>query len=153
MSLGPSLLEVWSSLRKVRSLRFEARSGGTTGWSGSGAGAVVVSEPSADTLVFAESGTWRQGGAARPAIRFTNVFRWSAMGDAVRLEHLRFGPDQPVFLFDLAPCDSGEWREVNPHQCSEDCYTAELAVDSGRFSITWKIHGPQKCETIAYTYW
>ena len=61
----------------------------------------------------------RLGVAASPEggreLRFRNVFRWSAVGEALRLEHLRFGVAHPVFLFDLAPVAAGEWRSVSPH--------------------------------------
>jgi len=150
---APSPHELWRSLRNVHSLSFEARSETGTGWSGSGTGTVIVTEPSTGVLVFTESGEWQPNAPGRNPIRFTNVFRWSAMGDAIRLEHLRFGPERPVYLFDLALSENGEWREVSPHQCNEDCYTAKLALDSGRLLVNWKIQGPQMQESIAYTYW
>ena len=93
------LAEAWALLRSVRSVSFVARSETGTGWAG--AGVIAVSEPRAGIVVFRESGYVRPYGHG--AIRFTNVFRWSRLGDLLRLEHLRFGPDHPVVLFDLAP--------------------------------------------------
>jgi hypothetical protein len=74
------------------------------------------------------------------------------MSEAIRLEHLRFGPESPVLLFDLAPCGGGEWRNVSPHQCREDCYTATLAVNGERLMVRWSIQGPCKRESIGYIY-
>ena len=143
---------MWAVLRRVRSLQFDARSDAGTGWDGVGAGAVTVSEPADGVAVFDEAGTWQPHAPGRPAVRFTNVFRWSAVGEAIRLEHLRFGPDRPVFLFDLAAGDDGRWRQASPHQCNEDCYTAELAVEGVRLVVAWTVRGPRKRETIRYVY-
>jgi len=71
----------------------------------------------------------------------------------VRLEHLRFGPSAPVLLFDMASGADGLWREVSPHQCSEDCYTASLRQEDGRLLLAWQVNGPQKKESIRYIYW
>ncbi len=140
----PSCLEIWALLRKVRSLSFDARSGAGSGWDGVGRGSVAVSEPANGVVVFQESGTWQPGASGRPAVRFTNVFRWSARSESIRLEHFRFGPENPVLLFDLALSDNGDWREISPHQCREDCYTATMAVEGERLLVRWSIQGPRK---------
>jgi hypothetical protein len=144
--------ELLSILRRVQSLRFDARSEAATGWDGTGLGTVAVSEPATDVVVFEEAGMWQPDAEGRPPIAFTNVFRWSAVGTALRLEHLRFGVDHPVLLFDMAP-DNGMWREVSPHQCRDDCYTASLKTLDGQLVVAWSIVGPKKSESIRYTYW
>jgi hypothetical protein len=145
---------MWSLLREVRALRFDARSEAATGWNGIGLGTVVVSEPMVGMIVFAEAGTWQSAG--RTEFSFNNVFRWSAVGEVLRLEHLRlehlrFGPDNPVLLFDMAPGEDGVWREVSPHQCRDDCYTASLGVEGRQLLVEWSIRGPRKRESIRYT--
>lgn len=140
-------------LRQVQSLRFDAHSEAATGWDGIGTGVVAVSEPVAGVVVFDEAGTWQPRDTARAAVGFRNVFRWSVVGESLRLEHLRFGPEHPVLLFDMAPGEGGMWREISPHQCREDCYTASLAVESGQLLVAWSIVGPRKRESIRYTYW
>jgi hypothetical protein len=48
--------------------------------------------------------------------RFRNVFRWTLLGPKlVRLEHLRFGPDHPVYLFELAQDANGTWTSNRLH--------------------------------------
>ena len=69
-------------------------------------------------------------------------------GDTLRLEHLRFGEDRPVYLFDLAPAGDRGWRSVSPHLCSEDCYAAVLLVRDNGILLRWSIDGPRKKETI-----
>jgi hypothetical protein len=147
-----SLVEVLTLLRRVRSLQFVAESEAATGWNGAGTGSVVVSEPAVGVVVFHETGSWQPNASGRPAIRFFNVFRWSAVGDVLRLEHLRAGPDSPVLLFDLAPAGNDEWREVRPHWCRDDCYAASLRVEGEQLTVAWTVVGPHKRESIRYAY-
>lgn len=142
---------VLTELRKIRSLRFEAASEVGSGWQGEGAGVVTVTEPAAGVVLFSEKGTWKPSAAKRSEIGFTNVYRWTAVGELLRLEHLRFGPSAPVF--DMTRGAEGVWREVSPHQCSEDSYTASLHQEDGRLLLAWQVNGPQKKESIHYTYW
>ena len=146
-----TISEVWSVLKNVSQLRFEARSAVSTGWNGVGSGKVAVSEPNTATLVFDETGTWEP--TEGKATRFKNVFRWSNTGDSLRLEHLRFGADHPVFIFAMALGQDGAWREVSAHVCRDDCYTASLAVEGQKLFVDWSILGPRKQEMIKYVYW
>lgn len=148
-----TLTDVLSFLRRVRSLRFDAHSGAATGWDGVGTGAVAMSEPATGVVVFDEAGSWQPSAAGQSAVGFKNVFRWSAIGEALRLEHLRFGVEHPVLLFDMAPSKDRVWREISPHRCGEDCYTASLGVESGQLVVAWSIVGPHKRESIRYNYW
>jgi hypothetical protein len=134
----------------VRSLSFVARSGMPNGWNGTGVGTVVVRLGGNGTMTFTESGTWRP--EVGPQTRFTNVFRWMLAGDVLRLEHLRFGEDRPVYLFDLAPAGDREWRSVSPHLCKEDCYAGVLTICNDNIVLRWSIDGPWKREAIEYVY-
>jgi hypothetical protein len=131
---------------------FTASSGAASGWNGRGVGTVEVREAAADAVqVFHERGLWRPEGGERD-IRFSNVFRWTVCGGTIRLEHLRFGEDHPVYLFDLAPAGDREWRSVSPHLCREDCYAAVLLIRDGGIALRWSIDGPRKQESIEYHY-
>jgi hypothetical protein len=148
--MDATLAEIWQRLRAVQALCFVAHSEAGTGWDGTGEGVVSVSEPREGVLVFDESGRWHP--LRGRASRFTNVFRWSLVGGYLRLEHLRFGQDRPVFLFDLAPGADGIWREISPHECREDCYCATVRVEVDMLIVHWTIYGPRKRESIEYTY-
>ncbi|MEO7368229.1 MAG: hypothetical protein ABIZ36_09750 [Gemmatimonadaceae bacterium] len=74
-----SLTEILSLLARVQSLRFDARTEAATGWEGVGIGTVAVSEPAAGVVVFEEVGSWQPSAINQGAIRFKNVFRWSAL--------------------------------------------------------------------------
>jgi hypothetical protein len=101
-------------------------------------------------MTFSERGTWRPEGGRH--IPFTNVYRWTLTGDTLRLEHLRFGVDHPVYLFDLVQIGDGQWRSESPHLCREDCYAAVLQVRDDGIALRWSIDGPRKRESIEYVY-
>jgi hypothetical protein len=97
-------------LIRVTDMRFDARG---IAWTGTGVGKVTTTSLAEGVVSFTESGTWVSERGLE--FRFSNVFRWSSVGpELIRLDHLRFGPDQPVHLFDLAPMPEG-WRSVRPH--------------------------------------
>lgn len=147
------LTDVLDRLRAVRHLRFESRSAAGTGWDGVGTGRVSVNEPEPGVLVFEERGHWQAAAPGREPTAFRNVFRWSALpSGALRLEHLRHGPDRPVYLFDMAPTAEGPWREIEAHQCAADRYAATLVCEGPLLRVGWTIAGPRKREAIHYTY-
>src|SRR5262249_11830459 len=131
VSQSPQIME---SLGRIRRVRFVAEGSRTTGWTGTGSGTVVVTRLP-DVTVFNESGVWQSVDGRESGFR--NSFRWTWLDPHLRLEHLRFGADQPVWLFDLERVGEGEWRDVAPHQCREDCYSAELRVDDGEIHVRW----------------
>jgi len=141
---------LWDMLCRVGALSFAARSKLPNGWNGTGVGTVEARQVKDGVLTFTESGVWHP--EVGRETRFTNVFRWTVAGDVVRLEHLRFGEDHPVFLFDLVPAGEREWRSASPHLCSEDCYAAVLTVRDDGIGLRWTIDGPRKQETIEYVY-
>ncbi len=120
-----SLDSVWERLGSIQSLTFVASSSTSTGWNGSGEGAVEVTRPSANEIIFSESGTWTPDGGKE--LTFTNSYRWTKQSsksnsrsgnlplERLRLEHLRFGADHPVHLFDLAVDDNQTISSVDPH--------------------------------------
>lgn len=142
---------VFESFRRVSTVYFTSKSHKGLGWSGKGAGIVKVSEPTPNTLILNESGLWRQDGGKE--IRFTNVFRWQLKGERLHLEHLRFGADNPVFLFEMAVDANGVWHEMNPHLCRDDCYRAGLRVEGERILVNWLVRGPRHDEVMDYVYY
>jgi hypothetical protein len=135
----------------IRRLDFEAESRfvANTGWNGSGRGTVQVEVA---TLVFREQGSWIPSGGRE--VSFKNVFRWTAdpEGQFIRLEHLRFGPGNPVYLFDLVPVLAHVLVSAEPHVCREDLYSARMEFDRAGVHLTWTITGPKKDERVTYLY-
>ena len=146
------VVKLWNVLRRVRSLRFVAQSAFATGWHGVGTGSVVVAAPVDSVLTFTESGSWQPPEGR--SLRFSNIFRWSRINAGlIRLEHLRFGADHPVYLFDLVSKMNGAWTSVSPHVCEQDCYAAELRLREAGLGLRWMVTGPKKQECIEYSYW
>jgi hypothetical protein len=154
MSSDIFLRNVWQRLSQVRRLFFhaESRSAENTGWNGVGEGSVVIQQPDDVTLLFQEQGSWKSVTGSR--IRFSNVYRWTFddAGQTICLEHLRFGADNPVYLFDLIAAGEGELCSSSPHVCREDYYTAWMRCDPDMIHLHWTVTGPHKDEEIAYTY-
>lgn len=111
----PMLKRVWVRLGSIRSLKFNASSSASTGWCGVGEGKVEVSNPAANLLVFSETGAWTRRGGKQ--LSFTNLYRWTlqAEGRTIGLEHLRFGAERPVNLFDLCVVDEIRMESTAPH--------------------------------------
>ena len=145
-------MDTWNRLSQITALRFVARSANESGWNGSGDGSVVVAQPNANTITFTETGKWQSD--AGQQLNFNNVFRWSLddSSNAIRLEHLRFGPDNPVYLFDLAPENDHTWQSATPHVCRDDLYSAIMTLAADQIELRWSIKGPNKDEDIYYWY-
>lgn len=147
----PNATQLIEQLRHVRTLRFTARTDASTGWNGIGTGSVSVEVAGPGVVLFHESGIWQP--TAGGDLRFRNVYRWSLVAaQMVRLEHLRFGPTQPVQLFELVPESESIWASANPHVCRDDCYSARLRIGERNISLKWAITGPRKREGIEYNY-
>lgn len=148
---GAGLLAV---LGRVRTLRFSAVSQCATGWNGRGEGLVDIQRPSPDVVIFQEAGHWQP--ERRQPVAFSNVYRWSlqAAEPGIRLEHLRRGPLQPVYLLDLLAQSSQDWHCAGPHRCGDDSYELRVQVPGEGHGIrmSWQIHGPKKNEEIEYFY-
>jgi hypothetical protein len=146
--------QAWERLRRVRQLSFQARSlaATATGWNGRGSGTAEVETVHVDCLLFREQGTWLPEGGRR--LRFSNVYRWTIdrARQVLRLEHLRFGPASPVFLFDLVPAGDGLLECACPHACGADAYAARLRCDPDAVRLDWTVTGPGKDERISYVY-
>ena len=145
---------LWAQFLALKSLCFLSRSKKADGWSGVGTGEVVVAQPSVGVLTFTETGLWQPDQGRE--VPFTNLFRWTILGPArVRLEHLRFGPDKPVLLFELEPTDEKEgesWTSTAPHLCRDDCYSAVLSFEESGVRLEWTVEGPRKSSRIVYIY-
>lgn len=146
--------EVWKKLSGITSLAFSAASkgSGNTGWNGVGRGDVRVEHPDASTLLFYEQGRWVSREGRETA--FKNVFRWSyeRFHNRIKLEHLRFGIQRPVFLFFLAPSGSHTLESASSHVCKEDAYLGKVSCSQKGIKLNWRVIGPKKNEEIDYVY-
>lgn len=148
------LLAFWEKLQNVKHLSFNAmtKSKEERGWNGKGNGTVIVTKEGKWTLVFNEKGTWH--GENGPDVSFSNVFRWTLDRDAcvISLEHLRRGPDHPMFIFHLAPSSNQSLSSVDSHLCAGDTYFGQIHFDSNSLRLNWRVIGPKKNEELDYYY-
>ncbi len=148
------LLSFWEKLRGVTQLTFHAKTKAKEekGWNGKGQGEVNMLKEGVNTLIFNEKGSWqpKQGGE----VSFSNIFRWTLDKNAgvISLEHLRRGPEQPVFLFHLAPASKYTLSSVDSHFCEGDVYFGQIHLDRHSLRLNWRVIGPKKNEEIDYYY-
>ena len=103
-------------------------------------------------LIFHEQGVWTSEEGKE--FDFKNSYRWTwNLGKSlISLEHLRHGPENPVFLFDLTPVSETHFETVHPYLCKNDTYLAALILTSEAIEFKWRILGPNKNEEIHYLY-
>lgn len=140
---------LWNQLLGVNQFTFSSRSNSGVGWEGEGKGTVAIAATQ-DTLIYTENGHWTQAGGRE--LKFHNSFRWTRQGFLVRLEHLRFGPNQAVFLFDLSAGEDGIWRDLQPHTCNLDFYSASLQTSTSGYDLRWRVQGANRDEVMEYRY-
>jgi hypothetical protein len=144
----------WEKLLSVKQLTFHAKTNSKDegGWNGKGQGEVISTRSSSNVLLFNEKGTWqgKQGGD----VSFSNVFRWTLDRDAkmISLEHLRYGPEHPVFLFHLTPSGKHILSSVDSHLCGGDTYFGQIHFDNYSLRLNWRVIGPKKNEELDYYY-
>jgi hypothetical protein len=150
----PLLLGFWERLKIVKELALHARtrSKDESGWNRSGKGNVLVAFDSDSVLTFHERGSWQ--GEQSQNMTFSNAFRWTLDRSAgmISLEHLRLGPNNPVFLFHLALTGNHFLASVDSHLCEEDVYLAQVSWDRHHIRLSWRVIGPKKNEEMEYYY-
>lgn len=147
----PLILSFWERLKTVKQFSREAKSRSESGWNGKGRGSITVTKSSDTTLIFQERGSWQ---LKEQNIDFTNTFRWTLdrSSGMVSLEHLRLGPDQPVFLFHLIPTTDNMLISVDSHLYEEDVYLAQVPWDVYSIRLNWRVIGPKKNEQMECCY-
>ncbi len=136
-----ALLAFWKQLVQVQSLSFSAK---TLSEVKQGEASVKVDIESPSVILFQEKGNWLIN--QRPDTTFSNIFRWTLdLGAAlITLEHLRYGPNKPVFLLNFTPTKRGVLESVDAHLCLQDIYLGNLVWNKSYIDLYWRIIGPNK---------
>lgn len=137
------LLAFWDRLSQVSAITVHAKSGAR------GRGEVLTVKEGIK-LIFTEKGAWD----GTKVVAFSNILRWTLDRSAgvISLEHLRRGPDHPVFLFHLAPSGKNSLTSVDSHLCGGDTYFGQIHFDRHSIRLNWRVIGPKKNEEIDYFY-
>lgn len=152
MNTTQVLLTCWERLSSAKKITFYASTKQQHGWDGSGKGEVSVTKVSNNTLIFQEKGSWQKKEGI--PVNFTNAFRWTLdrLSGVISLEHLRQGPEHPVFIFHLAPSDKATLTSVDSHLCQGDAYFGRIHIDDQSLRLHWRVIGPKKNEEMDYFY-
>jgi len=115
-------------------------------------GEVSVKEEKPGIFIFVERGVWVNG--RQQNMNFQNSLRWSLIHEegVIRLEHLRNGPDHPIFLSYFTPMSRKHLQSVDPHLCQEDCYFGNVEIKKEGIYLTWRVLSARKNETFHYVY-
>jgi hypothetical protein len=141
------------TLLQIQSFFFQATTTkDSQGWNAQGNGMVTVSNPENNIIIFEESGFLSLPNQQKQ-LKCHNTYRWTfETPERIKLEHLRFGEENPVYLFHLVCQDDHTFSSICPHICDKDLYTAHLQLSPRRIILVWEIEGNTKNERIEYHY-
>jgi hypothetical protein len=151
------LVDLWERLNRLTRFSFKVNPSNSSliGWQGEGSGLIKRRSEHSQMTPGALLETIERGEyAIAPQCKLTmhNHYLWQFEGDHIRLTHLRFGWDKPVFLFDIIENKAGEIVTRQSHQCAADNYNALFTLLPEGISVQWHIQGPNKCEVLDYVY-
>jgi len=106
-----------------------------------------------DSVTLFERGTWLSV-HSREEITYTNTlrFRFFQKSRKIALEHLRYGKNRPVLLFELEQVGPFTYRSLLPHMCKEDTYTGSVLFDQHYIHLDWQVVGPKKNTSLRAVY-
>ena len=159
-----TLTQLWTLLNHLNRFSFKVNTDNesVTGWQGEGQGLIkrrgslnmsksASAEPESGAIVETiERGDYQV--SVDRKVPMHNQYLWQFNGDHIRLTHLRFGWDKPVFLFDIIDNGKGELVTRQSHQCAADNYDASFVLYPDRLVMQWRIQGPKKREVLDYIY-
>lgn len=141
-----ALHSFWERILQVRQMTIRTQTGEEA------VGEVKVKEEKPGVLIFTERGKWVKG--VEQNMDFHNSLRWTFVFEdgLVRLEHLRHGPNHPIFLSHLTPISSRHLQSIDPHLCLGDCYFGRIEFQRQGIYLTWRVLSNLKNETLHYIY-
>ncbi|HSW71928.1 MAG TPA: winged helix-turn-helix domain-containing protein [Chlamydiales bacterium] len=141
-----SLQSFWERIVQVQQMTIRTHTGEEA------IGEVNVKEEKPGVLLFIVRGKWVKG--VEQDMAFHNSLRWTFLFEdsLVRLEHLRHGPNHPIFLSHLAPITPRHLQSIDPHLCQGDCYFGRIEFSKLGIYMTWRILSGDKNETLHYVY-
>ncbi|MDX2321255.1 MAG: DUF6314 family protein [Moritella sp.] len=156
-----TLTELWTLLNRLNRFSFKVNTDNesVTGWQGAGQGLIKRRTNMTSMSEDIESGaiveTIERGDyyvSKDRKVSMHNQYLWQFNGDHIRLTHLRFGWDKPVYLFDIIENEQGALVTRQSHQCAADNYDASFLLTPDSLEMQWRIQGPQKREVLDYIY-
>jgi len=104
-----------------------------------------------DEITFKEKIRWKNESSL--LMNSKNVYRWTFLqSENIKLDHLRFGIRNPVFLVELIKSGQNYWKSKESHNCNNDLYSAELIIKKKSIMLLWKVTGPTENYSLETTY-
>lgn len=114
-------------------------------------GSVQVEITRGNEIIFNENLRWENENSL--LLNSRNVYRWAFPDSGnIRLDHLRFGKDKPVFLVEFSKSGENSWKSIEPHDCNNDLYSAELNFGNNNIILHWTVNGPTENYTLKTVY-
>ena len=148
-----TLLKFWKQIGKTTHLKFSAKTKEEERTIlRRGIAGVDVKFPSKSTIIFLEKGAWIIDEI--PSTSFSNQFRWTLQleKNRISLEHLRYGENNPVLLFQLKPSGENTLNPCESFLCDPDTYMGSMNFSKSSFSLHIRVLGPKKNQELLYEY-
>jgi len=111
-----------------------------------------VTRPDDFSIITEELGGWVNMEGQKVVSK--NVYKWTAQSDSIlKLEHLRFGEEKPIFLVSFYNEKNILWKSLKPHICQQDIYSAEIVISHSNVKLIWSIETPKHTYSIESTYY
>ena len=141
------IIQIFSEIKMLNIKGFDVNGKQTHTLSGT----VEVEKTYRSEMVFKEKLHWEKGSSL--LINSKNVYRWNfPLTGNIKLEHLRFGKNNPVDLVELIPAGENFWQSKIPHICNNDLYSAELTLASENIILCWTVKGPNENYSLKIAY-
>lgn len=147
------LIDIKTKLESISNFVFHSSSNNKmNGLEGMGGGAVTCIKENENSLLFYEHG--RFNNSFNKSMKCNNIYRWSFhyLDNKIALQHVRFGLDNPVFLFDLIFDKENRMISQNPHICKDDKYSAEMIIETSTIKLNWVVKSLIKYNRMEYLY-
>ena len=114
-------------------------------------GTVLIEASHANEIIFNENLRWENRNSL--LLNSRNVYRWKFTDSGnIKLDHLRFGKDKPVFLVEFTQTGKDNWTGIEPHDCNKDLYSAKLNIENNNIILHWTVSGPTENYTLKTVY-
>jgi len=147
MPLQKEIINKFSRITKLHTQSFNTDGNLTHSLSG----VVRVEINSGKEIIFDEQIRWENESSL--LMNSKNVYKWTILPSGnIKLHHLRFGSNNPVFLVELVKSGEDCWESKEPHKCNNDLYNTKLYFEKNSIILQWKVTGPTENYSLETTY-
>ncbi len=140
-----TLSKIWTRLQSIKTVQYLAQDR-------QGIGRVTRTMEGPYSLIFEEEGDLKDNNGF--SFNFKNTFLWTVNPNRaiLTLEHLRYGKEHPIFLFNLIPTGNHFLESIDAHMHGEELYYGYLENKRPSLKLCCRTLSPNKNEEINYLY-